>query len=277
MTRSSPAQLTRFLSEIQNKPKKSLSQNFLVDQNIVRKIVATSQVGPGDWVLEIGPGFGALTEELVGAGAQLIAIEKDPIFAQSLEELPIRLEITDACKYSLDQLQEYRTLGKGRVVANLPYHITTPLLTKLFLEARDLWKTVTVMVQDEVAQRIVAQPGGKDYGSLTIFLQFFADIHYAFKVTASCFYPKPKVHSAVIHMKVKEELPLSEEEISVFFTLTRTAFQQRRKVLTNTLKGLYPKDQVGQALQQLGLSLNVRPEVLSLSDYLALFDMIRAN
>lgn len=274
MTRSSPVQLIRFLSENQNKPKKGLSQNFLVDQNIVKKIVATSQVTSRDWVLEIGPGFGALTEELVATGAQLIAIEKDPMFARSLEALPIRLEITDARKYSLDQLQDYRTFGKGRVVANLPYHITTPLLTKLFSEAPNLWKTITVMVQDEVAQRIVAQPGSKDYGSLTIFLQFFSDIYYAFKVTPSCFYPKPNVYSAVIHMKVKQKLPLSVEEIPVFFTLTRTAFQQRRKVLTNTLKNLYPKDQVAQALQQLGLSLNVRPEVLSLSDYLALFHMI---
>ncbi|AAP99029.1 dimethyladenosine transferase [Chlamydia pneumoniae TW-183] len=277
MTRSSPAQLSRFLSEIQNKPKKSLSQNFLVDQNIVKKIVATSEVIPQDWVLEIGPGFGALTEELIAAGAQVIAIEKDPMFAPSLEELPIRLEIIDACKYPLDQLQEYTTLGKGRVVANLPYHITTPLLTKLFLEAPDFWKTVTVMVQDEVARRIVAQPGGKDYGSLTIFLQFFADIHYAFKVSASCFYPKPQVQSAVIHMKVKETLPLSDEEIPVFFTLTRTAFQQRRKVLANTLKGLYPKEQVEQALKELGLLLNVRPEVLSLNDYLALFHKMQAG
>ncbi|AAD19196.1 16S rRNA (adenine(1518)-N(6)/adenine(1519)-N(6))-dimethyltransferase RsmA [Chlamydia pneumoniae] len=277
MTRSSPAQLSRFLSEIQNKPKKSLSQNFLVDQNIVKKIVATSEVIPQDWVLEIGPGFGALTEELIAAGAQVIAIEKDPMFAPSLEELPIRLEIIDACKYPLDQLQEYKTLGKGRVVANLPYHITTPLLTKLFLEAPDFWKTVTVMVQDEVARRIVAQPGGRDYGSLTIFLQFFADIHYAFKVSASCFYPKPQVQSAVIHMKVKETLPLSDEEIPVFFTLTRTAFQQRRKVLANTLKGLYPKEQVEQALKELGLLLNVRPEVLSLNDYLALFHKMQAG
>ncbi|ACZ32958.1 dimethyladenosine transferase [Chlamydia pneumoniae LPCoLN] len=277
MTRSSPAQLSRLLSEIQNKPKKSLSQNFLVDQNIVKKIVATSEVIPQDWVLEIGPGFGALTEELIAAGAQVIAIEKDPMFAPSLEELPIRLEIIDACKYPLDQLQEYKTLGKGRVVANLPYHITTPLLTKLFLEAPDFWKTVTVMVQDEVARRIVAQPGGKDYGSLTIFLQFFADIHYAFKVSASCFYPKPQVQSAVIHMKVKETLPLSDEEIPVFFTLTRTAFQQRRKVLANTLKGLYPKEQVEQALKELGLLLNVRPEVLSLNDYLALFHKMQAG
>ncbi len=199
------------------------------------------------------------------------------MFAPSLEELPIRLEIIDACKYPLDQLQEYKTLGKGRVVANLPYHITTPLLTKLFLEAPDFWKTVTVMVQDEVARRIVAQPGGRDYGSLTIFLQFFADIHYAFKVSASCFYPKPQVQSAVIHMKVKETLPLSDEEIPVFFTLTRTAFQQRRKVLANTLKGLYPKEQVEQALKELGLLLNVRPEVLSLNDYLALFHKMQAG
>lgn len=275
MSRSSPERLTRFLAEIREIPKKGLSQNFLIDGNIIRKILSESQVQEGEWVLEIGPGFGALTEGLVSSGAHVIALEKDPKFATTLSELPLsHLEITDARTYPLQKLSELGWEGKGRMIANLPYHITTPLLIKIFSEAPHMWKSVTVMVQDEVARRIVAQPGNKDYGSLTIFLQFFAHVRYAFKVRASCFYPQPQVHSAVVHMEVKKHFPLPETVFKDFFTLTRTAFQQRRKYLTNTLKDLFPKELLLSALQQLRISDKARPETLSLEDYLALFKLL---
>lgn len=274
MLRSSIDQLTQFLRSVGGRAKKGLSQNFLIDGNILRKIVTTSETQPGDWVLEIGPGFGALTEELVNQGAHVIAVEKDPLFEDTLRELPIDLEIADACKFSLEDLDVKGWSGKGRVVANLPYHVTTPLLTKLFLEGAQRWKTVTVMIQDEVAKRIVAQPGNKDFGSLTLFLQFFADIRYAFKVSPNCFFPKPQVHSAVIHMVVKEQFPLDISLQNAFFTLTRAAFSQRRKLLANSLKDLYPKEQVFKALEDLGLSENVRPENLSLDDYLRVFSLL---
>ncbi|ANH78220.1 16S rRNA (adenine(1518)-N(6)/adenine(1519)-N(6))-dimethyltransferase RsmA [Candidatus Chlamydia sanziniae] len=276
MSRSSREKLCRFLTEAQGKPKKGLSQNFLVDKNIVKKIVATSQLTPGDWVLEIGAGFGALTEELISQGARIVALEKDPLFLPVLEELPLVFEIIDARKYSLNDLKNKGWEGKGRVIANLPYHITTPLLTKLFLEAPHLWTTLTVMVQDEVARRITAQPGSKDYGSLTLFLQFFAEVRYAFKVSPSCFFPKPQVYSAVIHMVVKKIFPLPEMLLVPFFALTRTAFQQRRKLLTNTLKNLYSKDEVSRALHELGLPEKARPEILSLHDYLTLFQFLHS-
>ncbi|WP_366223743.1 16S rRNA (adenine(1518)-N(6)/adenine(1519)-N(6))-dimethyltransferase RsmA [Chlamydia buteonis] len=274
MSRSSPEQLSRFLAEVHGHPKKGLSQNFLIDGNILRKILAVSCVQDGDWVLEIGPGFGALTEVLVNQGAHVVALEKDPMFEETLKQLPINLEITDACKYPLSQLQDKGWQGKGRVVANLPYHITTPLLTKLFLEVPNQWKTVTVMIQDEVARRITAQPGGKEYGSLTIFLQFFVDVRYAFKVSPGCFLPKPKVSSAVVHMTVKDSFPLEEPLRTKFFSLTRAAFGQRRKLLANALKDLYPKERVFEALSQLNFSDKTRPETLSLDDYLKLFDLL---
>ncbi|WP_041468099.1 16S rRNA (adenine(1518)-N(6)/adenine(1519)-N(6))-dimethyltransferase RsmA [Chlamydia felis] len=277
MSRSSPDQLTRFLAQVHGHPKKGLSQNFLIDGNILRKILAVSCVEAGDWVLEIGPGFGALTEVLVNQGAHVVALEKDPMFEETLKQLPIDLEITDACKYPLSQLQEKGWQGKGRVVANLPYHITTPLLTKLFLEVPNQWKTITVMMQDEVARRITAQPGGKEYGSLTIFLQFFADVRYAFKVSSGCFFPKPQVSSAVVHMTVKDTFPLEESLHKKFFSLTRAAFGQRRKLLANALKNLYPKDLVFSALNQLNFSEKTRPETLSLDEYLKLFQLLSLN
>lgn len=274
MSRSSPEQLIRFLKDIRSYPKKGLSQNFLIDGNILKKILAVSSVQPGDWVLEIGPGYGALTEALVNQGAHVIALEKDKIFESTLQFLPINLKITDGCKYPLANLPKEGWEGKGRVIANLPYHITTPLLIKFFHEAPHLWKTITVMVQDEVARRITAQPGGKDYSSLTVFLNFFAEVSYAFKVSPGCFFPKPQVASAVVHMVVKDSFPLGDHDILAFFTLTRTAFGKRRKVLANTLKDLYPKDKVLAALQELHFSETTRPEALSLHDYLNLFHLL---
>lgn len=275
MARSSIEQLTSFLKSVNGRAKKALSQNFLVDGNILRKIIATADVQPGDWVLEIGPGFGALSEVLASQGANVIALEKDPMFEASLSQLPINVEITDACKYPLASLDDKGWRGKGRVVANLPYHITTPLLTKFFLECPHRWKTVTVMIQDEVARRITANPGDKDYGSLTVFLRFFADVQYAFKVSPNCFYPKPSVHSAVVHMRVHENFPLDGSDIEKFFMLTRAAFGQRRKLLANSLKNLYPKERVFEVLEQLGFSEKTRPETISLEEYLKIFSLLK--
>ncbi|AGR99335.1 16S rRNA (adenine(1518)-N(6)/adenine(1519)-N(6))-dimethyltransferase RsmA [Chlamydia trachomatis] len=275
MARSSIEQLTSFLRSVNGRVKKALSQNFLVDGNILRKILTTAEVQPGDWVLEIGPGFGALSEVLLSQGANVIALEKDPMFEESLSQLPMDIEITDACEYPLTSLEDKGWKGKGRIVANLPYHITTPLLTKFFLECPYRWKTVTVMIQDEVARRITAKPGDKDYGSLTVFLSFFADVQYAFKVSPNCFYPKPSVHSAVVHMRVHEQFALADSEIEEFFTLTRAAFGQRRKLLANSLKNLYPKDKVFQVLEQLGFSEKTRPETIFLEEYLKIFHLLK--
>lgn len=268
--RCSLDKVTQFLREHHHRAKKSFSQNFLIDANILNKILQTSCVSSEDWVLEIGPGFGALTEGLTSVGARVFAVEKDPLFADTLKQLPITLEIADICKFSFDRFA-HAWEGKGRVIANLPYNITTPILIKLFSEVPERWKTVTIMVQDEVARRMTASPGGKDFGSLTIFLNFFAEIEYAFKVSPNCFYPKPSVVSAIVHMRVKDELPLLKSQRQAFFTLTRTAFNQRRKVLTNSLKILYPKEAILHAMRAVNLPEMVRPEVLSLNDYLSLF------
>lgn len=272
--RCSLSAVLQFLHANHGRAKKSLSQNFLIDANILKKILCTSEVTKQDWVLEIGPGFGALTEGLVSIGARVLAVEKDPLFESTLRQLPISLEIGNFLKYPLSQLLHQAWPGRGKVIANLPYNITTPILIKLFSEAADRWSSITIMVQDEVARRMTALPGGKDYGALTLFLNFFANTEYAFPVSSNCFFPKPGVQSAIVHMRVKESFPLPLSQWDDFFTLTRTAFNQRRKVLTNALGSLYPKECLLQAIQELDKPDTVRPENLSLHDYLQLFQKL---
>lgn len=269
--RCSLSAVLQFLNENHGRAKKSLSQNFLIDANILQKILRTSEVSSHDWVLEIGPGFGALTEGLVSVGARVLAVEKDPMFEGILKQLPITLEMGDFRKYPLRDLSQQEWPGRGKVIANLPYNITTPILIKLFSEAAERWSSITIMVQDEVARRMTASPGGKDYGSLTVFLQFFAEIEYAFTVSSNSFFPKPGVQSAIVHMRVKEDFPLPLSQREAFFTLTRTAFNQRRKVLTNSLGSLYSKEELLRAIQVLQKPETIRPESLSLDDYLRLF------
>lgn len=267
--RSSPKRVSDFFKEIGRKPSKVLSQNFLVDGNVVRKIVATADVKSGDFVLEIGPGFGALTEALVSAGAHVFVVEKDPAFRAELETLPVTLFMEDIRKFSFDSFP-----GIGKVVANLPYHITSTILIDIFEKAFDKFTGITVMVQEEMARRMVASPTLGDYGSLSVFLAFHADLKIAFKVSSSCFFPKPSVNSAVVHMVVKRKLPLEGDEKANFFRLTRTSFQQRRKMLVNSLESLYDKERTKNALIEMGKSLFVRAENLSLEDFLSLYRLL---
>lgn len=272
-SRSSLEFIRHFFSSNQVYPKKALSQNFLIDSNIVKKIIKTSKASEGDFVLEIGPGLGALTEGLILQGCKVLAVEKDCSFDATLRELPIQLCMMDILKFSIED----NIPAKGRVIANLPYNITTPILVKLLTEGFHKWRSITVMVQDEVARRMCAHPGGKEYGSLTIFLNFFTHVEYAFKVSSSCFYPRPSVESAVIHMEVKKVLPLKTALQESFFLMTRTAFQQRRKFLTNSLKEIYQKDLVLDTLVSMGLSDKTRPEELSLEQYMQLFSLLNAH
>jgi 16S rRNA (adenine1518-N6/adenine1519-N6)-dimethyltransferase len=252
-----PSELRTFLEEAGLFAKKRLSQNFLIDGNIIQKILKTAQVQPGDRILEIGPGPGALTAALLEAGAHVTAIELDPLFATKLERLQTpdsRLEII-----SQDALLFPFETRPGKVVANLPYHISTPLLTRL-LPLTDAFTSLTVMVQKEFAERM------KEDSSLCLFVQFYATITSSFTVSPSCFYPRPTVSSAVVHCKLHSP-PLKEADS--FFILTRTAFQQRRKMLRTSLKSLYPH--IESALKALDLPPTTRPEELSLETFIALF------
>lgn len=258
-------ELKTFLDSLGVRPKKGLSQNFLIDSNIVAKIIAEAVVAPGDYVLEIGPGPGALTEALVNQGAEVVAVELDSVFASALKRFPLTVYHEDILSFSLEKLKR-----KGKVVANLPYHITAPILTKL-VPRRDLFTTLTVMVQEEVARRLTAKPKTGDYGSLTVFLNFYSNLRYAFRVSRSCFYPAPNVDSAVVTLTLKEPPAIDEES---FFRLVRTAFGQRRKMLKNTLAPLYGAEPLARAFEKTGIDPKSRPEELGLDAFLSLFNRL---
>ena len=250
-----PSELKAFLADIGAAPKRQLSQNFLIDGNIIRKIVAFADVTEKDTVLEIGPGPGALTEALLATGAQVIAVEKDRKFAQSLRRLQTpdnRLTVFEEDILSW----EIRVPKNTKLVGNLPYNIATPILTR-FLPRLDLFQSVTIMVQKEVAERLLANPGIKAYSSISIFVQFYSDPIKGFVIEPSCFYPVPKVKSAVVQFILKKPPDVDQDR---FFAMIRKAFQQRRKMLRSSLN--------------LAKKFDARPEELSLADFLMLFKEI---
>jgi len=270
-----PSELMQFLHEIDASPKKRLSQNFLIDGNIIRKIVQTAHVQPGDIVLEIGPGPGVLTEACLEAGAHVIAVEKDTVLANALKRLNPegdRLSVHTMDIMDFDVSQEVPKGKKVKVIANLPYHLTTPILAKL-VENHALFSMIVVMVQDEVARRFTAKPHTSEYSSFTVFLDYYSTPHYAFSVSRHCFFPAPRVDSAVVKLVLKENSTF--EDPSPFFKMTRTAFGHRRKMLRSSLRDLYGSEVVLAALKIMGKLETARPEEFSLQEFLLLFDALK--
>jgi 16S rRNA (adenine1518-N6/adenine1519-N6)-dimethyltransferase len=251
-------------------PNKRLGQNFLIDPNIVRKIVVLAELVPSDHVLEIGPGRGILTEALSHAAGHVTAVEVDPRLHAYLEarqaEFPnVELVCEDALAYPVESLP----IGTV-VVANLPYYISTPLLFRL-LDQRGRFPRMVLMLQAEVADRLVAQPGGADYGVLSVMAQYAADITKAFRVSAQCFRPRPEVASAVVLLRTKERTRLSLQEEVVFRSLVKAAFAHRRKTLVNSLRDEgYERHFVAETLQRLDIAQTRRAETLSVEDFLRL-------
>ncbi len=278
---SNLGELRAFLAGLGIRPKKGLSQNFLVDGNILRKIVEISRLSPGEVVLEIGPGPGALTQLLLERDLTLIAVEKDRELAAALKRLDPngeKLEIfnDDILEFPIEKILQARLLEsqKAKVVANLPYHLTTPILERL-VKLPGLFSTLTVMVQEEVARRFVAEPGSSDYSSFTLFLNYYTTPQIGFHVSRNCFYPAPKVDSAVVLLELKTPPKVSSEE--KFFKLTRTAFGHRRKMMRSSLRELYPPEAVTEALKKLRLNPLARPEELSLNQFIQLFEEVNAK
>lgn len=274
-----PSELHLFLNELGIFPKKGLSQNFLIDGNIIRKIVTVSEVCSEDVILEIGPGPGSLTQALLETGAKVIAVEKDTLLAEALNRLQTpseQLSIFPQDILTFDFEKEIKTSlkenCKAKVIANLPYHLTTPIISQL-VPLRHIFSSLTFMVQEEVARRMTAQPDTSEYSSFTVFLRFYTEPVYAFTVSRNCFYPVPKVNSAVVTLRLREP-PLKDEEAVAFFRLTRTAFEQRRKMLRASLKKIYPSCNIENALEAIGQNPMARPEVLSLEDFLRLYTFI---
>jgi 16S rRNA (adenine1518-N6/adenine1519-N6)-dimethyltransferase len=273
-----PSELHPFLRERGMHAKRGLSQNFLIDGNIIQKIADTASVSKSDQILEIGPGPGALTQALLERGAFVTAVEMDSSFAEALQRLQTgdrRLEVIceDILKFPLlDFLQKH--MGKFKVVANLPYHITTPILALLLPHHRQI-ESLTLMVQKEFADRMIGEKGTADYSSFTVFLQFYAEVVKSFTVSPHCFYPRPKVYSSVVHCKL--HAPLLETNVDRFFQLTRTAFGKRRKMMRSSLKDLYEANQIELALTQIGHPITARPEELNVDEFILLYDLLNPS
>jgi len=258
------------------RPKRSLGQNFLVDRNYIRKIISAAEILPHETILEIGPGHGMLTRALAEKGGKVITIELDrelyTILQEKLSDLKnVNLIQADALTFDYQQLE-----GPLKVVANLPYNIATALIFKL-LEARHRFTRLILMVQKEVAQRIVAQPGSRDYGVLSVVLQYYTEPRLLFSVPKTCFVPRPKVDSAVIQLKVlqKPRWPIKDE--GWLFRVVRAGFSHRRKFLSNALMDEgFSSLQVQHALQQAGIDPKRRAETLSLKEFCTLADHLQA-
>jgi 16S rRNA (adenine1518-N6/adenine1519-N6)-dimethyltransferase len=256
---------------------KRLGQNFLIDPNIVRKIVSLAELGANDSALEIGPGRGILTAALCHAAGRVTAIEIDQrlhsYLSEQQTELPnLHLVLGDAMLYPIGSLPTGTV-----VVANLPYYISTPLLFRL-LEQRDRFPRMVLMLQAEVADRLIAKPGTSDYGMLSVMAQYAADITKAFKVSPNCFRPRPEVDSAVVLLRTKERRELTLHEEQTFAALVKGSFAHRRKTLVNSLKDEgHQQERVLEALRNLALSLTVRAEALSVTNFIALARLISSS
>lgn len=255
---------------------KRYGQNFLIDEHVLNKIIDASLVDEKDGVIEIGPGIGTMTQRLAKRAKKVVAIEIDkeliPILSETLAEYDNTKVIHgDVMKIDLGKLIEEEFAGMTvRVVANLPYYITTPIVMAL-LEQHVPVNSITIMVQKEVAERMQAGPGSKDYGALSLAVQYYADTYIAANVPPNCFMPRPKVGSAVIRLTVHDEPVVEVNNERLMFEIIRGSFNQRRKTLVNGVgnyAGLdFTKEEIAKALIQNGLSESVRGEALTLEEF----------
>ena len=262
---------------------KRYGQNFLIDSHVLEKIMKAAEIGKDDFVLEIGPGIGTLTQYLACAAKQVTAVEIDqaliPVLTDTLENFPNTEVIHgDILKIDLEKLVQEKNQGKPiKIAANLPYYITTPILMEL-LEKRIPIVSMTVMVQKEVARRMCAGPGSKEYGALSLAVQYYSKPSIAANVPPNCFMPRPKVGSAVIQLKVYEKPPVAPRDPKLMFCIIRASFNQRRKTLVNGLRNFpelsLKKEEIQGALEKCGLSADIRGENLSLEQFVQLSDVI---
>ncbi len=262
---------------------KKFGQNFLIDTTVLDRIIEASQITKDDCVLEIGPGIGTMTQYLAERAREVIAVEIDkaliPILQETLAEYDnVTVINDDILKVDINKIVQERNDGRPiKVVANLPYYITTPIIMGLF-ESHVPLKSITIMVQKEVADRMQVGPGTKDYGALSLAVQYYARPEIVANVPPNCFIPRPNVGSAVIRLTRYEEPPVKVKNEEFMFALIRASFNQRRKTLVNGLgnaAGLsVTKEQVLAALEEMGLSATIRGEVLTLEQFAELSNLI---
>ena len=266
---ASPQVTQHILNRFKLRADKKLGQNFLIDEQVVRQIVAAAELSEADTVLEAGPGIGTLTQGLAESKAQVVAVELDtrllPVLATTLEGYDnVRVVHGDILK--VDIMEEVG-VPNFKVCANLPYYITTPIIFAL-LEKRLPMERLVAMVQKEVAERMAAQPGGKDYGALSVAIQYYTEPEIAFIVPPTSFIPAPAVDSAVIVCKRREKPPVEVCDEALFFRVVKSAFSLRRKMLSNSLKNMGIKsEQVAKWLELAGVDGKRRAETLSLEDF----------
>lgn len=255
---------------------KRFGQNFLIDTHVLEKIIDSAHITKDDFVLEIGPGIGTMTQYLAESAREVAAVEIDntliPILQDTLKDWDnVTVIHNDILKVDIRQLALEKNGGKPiKVVANLPYYITTPIIMGLF-ENQVPIDSITIMVQKEVADRMQVGPGTKDYGALSLAVQYYAKPQIVANVPPNCFMPRPKVGSAVIRLERYEKPPVEVKNEKLMFRLIRASFNQRRKTLVNGLKNSpeisYTKEQIEKALEACGLPLNIRGEALTLEQF----------
>lgn len=259
------------------RPKQSLGQNFLTDDNIARRIVRNLDLGPEDILLEIGPGQGSLTAHLAGRVWKLLAVEIDNRVVEALRQRFASANVSiiegDFLEVSLEKCRQEFGGRKLRIVGNIPYHLTSPILFKLFEESSSV-SDCTIMMQREVARRLTAKPRTKARGILSVFTQFYGEPELLFDVSPNCFYPKPKVTSTVVRIKFREAAGVLDDEI--FRNVVKTTFGKRRKTLRGSLQYLpYHECTVMKIVDELDFPLDKRPEELSVREFVTLTEQIQ--
>ena len=273
---SDPKKTIEVIQKYQFAFQKRFGQNFLIDAHVLEKIVSAAGITKDDCVLEIGPGIGTMTQYLAESAGQVIAVEIDtnllPIPADTLKDYSnVKVINQDILKVDINELvKEYNNGRPIKVVANLPYYITTPIIMGLF-ESNVPIDNITVMVQKEVADRMQVGPGSKDYGALSLAVQYYASPYIVANVPPNCFIPRPNVGSAVIRLTRYQEPPVQVKDPKLMFKLIRASFNQRRKTLQNGLNNSpeisFSKEEITKAIESLGVSPSVRGEALSLEQF----------
>ena len=273
---SDPKKTIEVIQKYQFAFQKRFGQNFLIDAHVLEKIVSAAGITKDDCVLEIGPGIGTMTQYLAESAGQVIAVEIDtnllPILTDTLKDYSnVKVINQDILKVDINELvKEYNNGRPIKVVANLPYYITTPIIMGLF-ESNVPIDNITVMVQKEVADRMQVGPGSKDYGALSLAVQYYASPYIVANVPPTCFIPRPNVGSAVIRLTRYQEPPVQVKDPKLMFKLIRASFNQRRKTLQNGLNNSpeisFSKEEITKAIESLGVSPSVRGEALSLEQF----------
>lgn len=278
-----PQETIAVLNKYQFTFQKKFGQNFLIDTHVLDKIIRAADITKDDFVLEIGPGIGTMTQYLAEAAGEVCAVEIDknliPILQDTLKDYGnVTVINNDILKVDIRKMADEKNQGRPiKVVANLPYYITTPIIMALFEQHVPL-ANVTVMVQKEVAARMKSGPGSKDYGALSLAVQYYAEPYIVANVPCNCFMPRPNVDSAVIRLTRYEEPPVQVKDEKMLFKIIRASFNQRRKTLQNGLNNSselnFTKDQIAAAIAEAGFSPSVRGEALTLEQFAKLTDIL---